>query len=119
MRVLRPLRPYGSVTIAVCLTLIAVTVSQPTRAESDEDWRNLHEEVASGRILPLPQILERLQADYRGEVLEVELEREDGAIVYEIKMIGAEGQIVEFEVDATTGRIIGIEGVNIDGMKRQ
>jgi len=33
-------------------------------------------------------------------------------------MVGPQGQVVEFEFDAATGELVGIEGVNINGMKR-
>jgi hypothetical protein len=33
-------------------------------------------------------------------------------------MIGPQGQLVEFEFDAASGELVGIQGVNIEGMKR-
>ncbi|MDX5376434.1 MAG: PepSY domain-containing protein [Halomonas sp.] len=85
---------------------------------ADEHWRDLHEAVRSGRLVALPEILDWLEARYEGHVLEVELEHDDGRPVYEIEMLGPQGQVVEFEFDAESGELIGMEGVNIDGMRR-
>ncbi|WP_048305836.1 PepSY domain-containing protein [Halomonas sp. PR-M31] len=88
-------------------------------AGANDDWRGLHDEVQSGRLVALSSVLDWLEAHYLGEVLEVEVERDDGRIGYEVEMLGPQGQLVEFEFDATNGELIGIEGVNIDAMQRQ
>lgn len=86
---------------------------------ADDHWRDLHEAVRSGRLVALPEILDWLEARYAGQVLEVELERDDGRTIYEVEMLGPQGQVVEFEFDAESGELIGMEGVNIDGMRRK
>ncbi|MCE8016189.1 peptidase [Halomonas sp. MCCC 1A17488] len=88
-------------------------------AFADRHWHDLHEAVRSGRLVALPQILDWLEARYEGQVLEVELERDDGRTIYEVEMLGPQGQVVEFEFDAASGELIGMEGVNIDGMRRK
>lgn len=85
----------------------------------DDDWRLLHDEVQAGRITPLTEILDRLARDYRGQVIDVDLEDDDGARYYEIELMGPAGQVVEFEVDAVTGDLLGIEGSDIEGMRRK
>ena len=59
-----------------------------------------------------------LEARYDGQILEVELEQEKGQIEYEVEMIGPQGQVVEFEFDATNGELLSVEGVNIEAMKK-
>ncbi|PCM44801.1 PepSY domain-containing protein [Marinobacter sp. ANT_B65] len=88
-------------------------------ASADDDWRKLHEEVQAGRIKPLGDILDSLLRDWEGQVIDVDFEEDDGRRLYEIELLGPEGQVVEFEVDAVTGELIGIEGNDINGMKRQ
>lgn len=85
----------------------------------DDDWRRLHEDVQAGKIKPLNEILASLNTHYDGQVIDVDLEDEDGVIIYEIELLGPQGQVVEFEVNAATGELIGIEGTNIRGMTRQ
>lgn len=65
--------------------------------------------VQQGRVLPLAEILERAGSKASGDLLEVELEFDDGAYVYELKILGPDGKVREIEVDAPTGRILDIE----------
>lgn len=111
-------RPPPAVRLTGTLLLLAMLPGAGP-ALADDHWRDLHEEVRSGRLVALPDILDWLERHYRGEVLEVELEREDGRAVYEVEMLGAQGQVVEFEFDARSGQLIGMEGVNINGMRRR
>ncbi|MDX1551133.1 MAG: PepSY domain-containing protein [Marinobacter sp.] len=87
-------------------------------ADDDEDWHRLHKEVQAGRIKPLSEILDTLSKDWIGDVIDVELDTEDGRRIYEIELLGPQGQVVEFEVDAATGEIMEMEGRNIRGMRR-
>lgn len=104
----------------VWLALVSVVGMPAVVAHADDDdWRDLHDEVRAGRFVALPSVLDWLEARYRGQVLGVELERDDGVALYEVEMIGPQGQVVEFEFDAASGELVGIEGVNIEGMKRR
>jgi hypothetical protein len=105
-------------TLALGLCLSALAGSALLWAEAEPEWRDLHAEVQAGRLVAMPQILDWLETHYVGTVLEVELERDDGMTLYEVEMIGPQGQLVEFDFDATDGELIGIEGVNIDAMER-
>ena len=64
--------------------------------------RQLYEQ---GRILALADVMKAVKAQVPGEVLEVELEVEDGAYVYEFKVLPSDGKLKEVEVDAATGKI--------------
>lgn len=96
--------------------LLCIAISTPVL--SDEHWQNLHDDVRRGELVGLPVILDWLHAHYTGEVLEVELERDDGPPIYEIEMLGPQDQVVEFEFNAGDGELIGMEGVNINAMKQ-
>ncbi|MCI0509123.1 MULTISPECIES: PepSY domain-containing protein [Chromohalobacter] len=102
------------------LTLVAVGLMacQSLVAADDDEWRSLHREVEQGHVVALSEVLDWLERHYIGQVLEVELARDADLPRYEIEMIGPQGQVVAFEFDATTGEMLGIEGVNIDGMTR-
>lgn len=69
-----------------------------------------HRARARGEIRPLEDILPAVRARYPGELAEIELEREHGVWVYEIKVIDPAGRLLEIEVDARTGGIIEVEG---------
>ncbi len=70
-----------------------------------------------GDVVPLDTILDWLDAHYIGDVLEVEIERDDGLVEYEIKLLGPQGQVVEFEFDGHSGQLMQIEGVRIREMQ--
>ncbi len=88
-------------------------------ADDDVDWRQLHQDVQQGRIKSLSEILDALAKDWIGEVIDVDIEREDGRLIYEIELLGPQGQRAEFEIDAATGEILEIEGRNLRDMERR
>ncbi|MFN8994621.1 MAG: PepSY domain-containing protein, partial [Pseudomonadota bacterium] len=51
-------------------------------------------------------LLERLEREHPGQVLEVELEQEDGRWIYEIKLLQPGGRLVKLELDAASGAIL-------------
>lgn len=111
---------FKHIMTVVWLALVSVVGVPSAVVHADDDtWRDLHEEVRAGRFVSLPSVLDWLEARYRGQVLGVELERNDGLALYEVEMIGPQGQLVEFVFDAASGELVGIDGVNIEGMKRQ
>ncbi len=65
--------------------------------------------VSEGRIRPLTEIVEAVRKQKPGELIEVELELEDGVYVYDIKLLGPSGRVQEVEADAATGKILKIE----------
>ena len=107
-------RGRGHYLLAAILTLGFISPGW----SDDDDWRRLHEDVQAGKIKPLNEILASLNTRYDGQVIDVDLEDENGVIIYEIELLGPQGQVVEFEVNAATGELIGIEGSNIRGMTR-
>lgn len=99
-------------------TGLALVLLLAGSAVGDQHWESLHGEVRRGEVVPLDTILDWLEAHYIGEVLEVEVEREGGYVEYEIKLLGPQGQVVEFEFDGHNGQLMAIEGVRINDMRR-
>ncbi|MFN4226358.1 MAG: PepSY domain-containing protein [Hyphomonas sp.] len=75
------------------------------RDDQDRAWQARR----SGTILPLETILTAVLKAYPGEVLDIELDDDDGELIYEIKVLTRRGIVLEMEVDARTGRILEIE----------
>lgn len=103
-----------------CLMVAVLAVSlRVAHADDDDDWRSLHRQVEAGRIKPLSEILDALAKDWRGDVIDVDIEDDDDEIIYEIELLGPQGQVVEFEIDARTGEILEIEGRDLRSMQRR
>ena len=65
--------------------------------------------VARGEILPLAEILKKVQTTHPGRVTEVELEFSDGIRVYEVDVVTPDGRLIEVDLDARTGEVIDFE----------
>ncbi len=84
--------------------LAAVLAWPLAHADSDQD--RARAAVQAGQVLPLKTVLERLERDHPGQVLEVELESEGDHWVYEVKLLQASGRLVKLEIDATSGAVL-------------
>ncbi len=96
----RHLLPQALLALATALLL------PPAGASDERDHERARAAVQRGEVLPLPKLLERLQRTHPGQVLELELEREDGRWVYELKLLQPGGQLLKLEVDAATGQVL-------------
>lgn len=81
----------------------------PAWPGDEPDHERARAAVAAGNVLPLATGLAKLQRSHPGQVLDLELEKEDGRWVYEIKLLQANGQLVKLEMDAATGELIRIK----------
>lgn len=114
----RSYRHNAARLVPAALLVLSLAVAQVGSAVGDQPWESLHGEVRRGEVVPLETILDWLEAHYIGDVLEVEVEREGGYIEYEVKLLGPQGQVVEFEFDGHTGQLMSIEGARINDMRR-
>jgi len=85
-------------------SLALLLATAPAHADSDQD--RARAAVQAGQVLPLKTVLERLEREHPGQVLEVELERDDGRWVYEVKLLQAGGRLVKLELDADSGEVL-------------
>lgn len=64
----------------------------------------------AGKILPLEHFIRHAQSLYPGQVLEAELERKAGRLIYEIAAIAdRDGHYHELYYDAANGRLLRVE----------
>lgn len=80
-------------------------------AQADgSDHERARRAVEAGEVLPLREVLARVEVEHPGQVMELELERDDGMWLYEIKILQAGGVLIKLEVDARDGRVLAIKG---------
>ncbi|GAA5135806.1 PepSY domain-containing protein [Alloalcanivorax gelatiniphagus] len=61
----------------------------------------------SGEVQPFEKILAvAMERHPRASLLEAELERDDGELIYELELLTADGVVRELEIDARSGRIL-------------
>ncbi|MEE4296333.1 MAG: PepSY domain-containing protein [Wenzhouxiangella sp.] len=81
----------------------------PVLADDEDDHEEAWRAVKARQALPLAEILREVNGRLGGDIIEVELEREDGRYVYEFKVITSAGQLLEIYVDALSAEILEID----------
>lgn len=95
-------RPAFLPLLALCMPLLLL--SPPALADRDHDQARAA--VQAGKVLPLKTLLERIERDHPGQVLEVELEQERERWLYEIKLLQPDGRLLKLELDAATAQVL-------------
>ena len=91
--------------LSTLAALLALVLTSPL-ALADNDQDRARAAVQAGDVLPLKTVLERLERDHPGQVLEVELEQDGGRWIYEIKLLQPGGRLVKLELDAASGEVL-------------
>lgn len=101
-------RPFTSALRFIGFILMTTMIASPVIADdvSHYEARKLRE---SGKILPLETIIEKAKTYRNGQVIDTELERDDGMLVYEIEILDDQGRVWELEFDATNGDLLELE----------
>lgn len=100
----------ANVCRGACVVFAMALLPAPLLHADDDDHERARRALEAGEILPLRVVLDRVAVEYPGEVLEVELEREDGIWVYEIKLLSRDGGMLELELDAREASVLEVKG---------
>jgi len=92
--------------VLLFLALAAGMTSSAAHADEDIHPAEIRQLVQQGEILALDKILEQYPAQIHGRLLDLEVEREHGRIVYELEFLDPEGRVREYEIDARDGRLL-------------
>lgn len=107
---------FAPIVMKIWKTLIAAGFLAVAFAHAGQgDHERARQALAAGEILPLRQVLDRVEREVSGQVLEVELEDEHGTWVYEIKVLGPKGAVAKLKVDARDGKILRKKGHELPG----
>jgi uncharacterized membrane protein YkoI len=88
--------------------LLAAFIGPALARDSDHD--RARQAVRSGEALPLRTILDKAAAEFPGELIEAELEDEHGRLIYEIKLITPDGNVLKVYYDARDGSVLKTKG---------
>jgi hypothetical protein len=92
-------------TAGAAILIGGLLLMSPAFADSIDPAR-IRALVESGEILPLEQIMKMNESQLVGRIIEVELKRERGGYLYEIKVLSPDGRTREFKIDARSGSMI-------------
>lgn len=92
-------------TTAALVLIAGLLLISPAFADSIDPAR-VRALVERGEILPLEKIMKINEGHLVGRIIEVELERERGGYLYEIKVLPPDGRYREFKIDARSGQIV-------------
>ena len=104
-------------TSCVVGMVVAVLSIGPAAAGGDDHDR-ARAALERGEVLPLRTILDKVEREHPGKVVDVELEREQGRWIYEIRLLRSGGALVRLDVDARDGTVLGIRAKGDNGGKR-
>lgn len=98
------------IIIGVAVLLVAGGISvYITSRQPGESARRQQVLLQGQQVMELARALEIADTHVHGEVVKVELERDDDRFVYEIKVLADNGRVREIKLDAHTGALIEIE----------
>ena len=91
------------------LILFALALSLVPHGCLADDMDRVRELRSTESIMPLSQLLQAVEKQYPGTLLEVELEEEKGKVIYEMDILGKDRAVHSIKVDAITGTILSVD----------
>ena len=88
------------------LTALAVC---PETAHAD-NHRRARDAVTAGEVLPLSAVLGIVRSQFSGRVMDVDLKQRGQSMVYQVKLLTPDGQLMRISVDARSGQIRSVKG---------
>lgn len=105
----------GLKSLIVVLMMGAVGGLAAPALADEKDQDRARAAMLRGEVEPLPKALIAVEKHFKGDVIEVELEEEDKfsfgpTLVYEIKLLTPEGNVLKLKVHAKTLEILDVDG---------
>ena len=91
------------------LIIFIMLAASPVMADKDVDHNEAQALREQGVILPLEDILQKVEKVRPGRIMEVELEKKRERYIYEIEIADPKGQVWELKVNASDGSLISQE----------
>mgnify|MGYP001639771025 FL=1 len=100
---------FQSLHSALAATLLAALPARADDDDDDDDHDRARRAVEQGHALPLRVVLDQVERQFQGRAVNVELVREHGRLIYEIRLLQADGRVVKLEVDAASGAVLKVK----------
>lgn len=102
-------RPVAVRPAAILVAAALLAAPCPAAVADDSDQDQARQALERGEIRPLDQVLAAARNALPGDVVKIELERDDGRWIYEIKVLTAAGERREVEIDAQSLSVLEID----------
>ena len=96
----------------VACTLLLALLAAPSTvayADEDDDHERAYRALEQSKVLPLRGLLMQIEREYGGKVVKVDFDDDDGAYVYEMRLLRPHGQVLEIDINAVTGMVLDVE----------
>jgi uncharacterized membrane protein YkoI len=104
----RPALPMSLLALLL-VVLLAVCAPPAGARDRDRDQDRARNALLQGEIRPLSAVLKTVRDKVPGEIIEIELDREDTGWVYEVKVLTSNGRRKKVDVDAHSLDILKID----------
>ncbi|MFO0700770.1 MAG: PepSY domain-containing protein [Nitrospira sp.] len=95
--------------VGLCLMMLIVASGTMTVAESAAGEEHDKLEMAAAAKITIDEAIKMASEKMSGTVIEAELDRKHGKLIWEVEVVTAEHKIMEVHIDAETGTFIDIE----------
>lgn len=107
---------YASLSLLFLSCLLLAPAVMPVAADDGDlaDHDRARAALRRGEVMPLRDIIAKAEEAFPGRLLEVELDEEDGRIVYEMEMLSPDGRLIKLVYDARTGTLLSAKGAGLE-----
>ncbi|MBR0568855.1 PepSY domain-containing protein [Azoarcus sp. L1K30] len=96
--------------LSLVLAAVLAVPARPLWADDGHDHDRARRALEAGEVMPLRGIIERVEREQAGQIIEIELEQDDGRWQYELKLLRNDGNMLRVKVDARDGRVLSVRG---------
>lgn len=94
------------VLLVLSVAVLGASSALAGKGSRGDDRARLEDARARGAVMPIERLLALLAGEIGGEIVEIELDEDDGRLVYEIYYLDAGGRRHEITVDAASGAVL-------------
>lgn len=84
--------------------LLFVVSSLSLMARAGDDSKEVRRLMLEKEIVSLESLMPSIRSHGDWKILEIELEQDDGKLIYEVELLDEEGRVYEIRYDAKTGQ---------------
>jgi uncharacterized membrane protein YkoI len=112
-------RPVLSLLLVFCLAGPARAHDHDHGHDHEHDQDRARAAMEAGRVVPLQDILDKVEQDFTGRMIQVELEDNGHRIFYEVKLLTDGGRLLKLRYDAASMELLNADSPDIAAARRE